>query len=40
MQLPLKLAWAATIHKAQGSSLDAVIVDATGAFAEGQVRWS
>jgi ATP-dependent DNA helicase PIF1 len=37
-QLPLRLAWAATIHKSQGKTFDKVIVDlGTGAFAAGQV---
>jgi hypothetical protein len=36
-QLPLKAAWAVTIHKAQGLSLEDVRVDfGTGAFAPGQ----
>ena len=36
-QLPLKLAWAVTIHKSQGQSFDKVIIDlGRGAFATGQ----
>ena len=36
-QLPIKLAWAVTIHKAQGQTLDDVIIDfAQGTFAHGQ----
>ena len=36
-QLPLRLAWAVTIHKSQGLTFDKVIVDAGQAFAHGQV---
>lgn len=35
-QYPLKLAWAMTIHKSQGLTLDKVIVDAQRSFANGQ----
>ena len=34
---PLRLAWAITIHKAQGLTFDRVIIDAADAFAAGQV---
>lgn len=34
-QVPLALAWALTVHKAQGMSLDRVHVDLTGVFAPG-----
>lgn len=36
-QMPLKLAWAVTIHKAQGSTLSRAEIDIGDAFAEGQV---
>ena len=36
-QLPLRVAWAVTIHKSQGLTFDNVIIDATSAFAYGQV---
>ena len=36
IQFPLNLAWALTIHKAQGSTLPNVIVDLTNTFADGQ----
>ncbi len=36
-QIPLKLAWAITIHKSQGLTFDKVIIDAGQAFAHGQV---
>ncbi|MFA5946819.1 MAG: helix-turn-helix domain-containing protein [Patescibacteria group bacterium] len=35
-QIPLRLAWAMTVHKSQGMSLDAAYVDLSGAFAFGQ----
>ena len=37
IQIPLRLAWAVTIHKSQGLTFDKVIVDAGQAFAHGQV---
>lgn len=35
-QIPLRLAWAITIHKSQGLTFDKAIIDATNAFAHGQ----
>ena len=35
-QVPLRLAWALTVHKAQGQSLDRVTVDLRGCFEQGQ----
>jgi hypothetical protein len=36
-QIPLKLAWAITIHKSQGLTFEKAIIDANAAFAHGQV---
>ncbi len=35
-QIPLRLAWAITIHKSQGLTFENAIIDAQGAFAHGQ----
>ena len=37
LQFPLRLAWAITIHKSQGLTLDRVVIDAGRSFAPGQV---
>ncbi len=37
LQIPLKLAWAITIHKSQGLTFDRVMIDAKAAFAHGQI---
>lgn len=35
-QIPLRLAWAITVHKSQGMSLDSAVIDLTQAFEFGQ----
>lgn len=37
MQIPLRVAWAVTIHKSQGLTFDHLMIDATNSFAHGQV---
>jgi len=34
-QIPLRLAWATTIHKSQGATIDWLLVDTTGSFENG-----
>lgn len=36
-QIPLRLAWAITIHKSQGLTFDKLVIDARASFAHGQV---
>ena len=36
LQVPLRLAWAITMHKSQGSTLDLVVCDLKGCFTTGQ----
>ena len=35
-QIPLRLAWAITIHKSQGLTFNKAIIDAEASFAHGQ----
>ncbi|MBR4272781.1 MAG: AAA family ATPase [Bacteroidales bacterium] len=36
-QIPLRIAWAVTIHKSQGLTFDRLMIDASNSFAHGQV---
>ena len=36
IQIPLRHAWACSIHKAQGCSIERVVIDFEGCFADGQ----
>ncbi len=36
LQIPLRLAWAITVHKSQGMTLDTAVMDLSDAFVPGQ----